>query len=62
MIEAGSVVDECIVTDGVRVASGSSYRRSVLRATPVRADGIAVRPVTARQSRAAEPPVPEKGS
>ena len=27
-------VDECIVTDGVRVASGSSYRRSVLRATP----------------------------
>jgi mannose-1-phosphate guanylyltransferase len=34
IVEEGSTVDECIVTDGVRVAAGSSYRRSVLRATP----------------------------
>ena len=30
VVEAEAVVDECIVTDGVRVAAGSSYRRAVL--------------------------------
>jgi len=30
VVEADAVVDECIVTDGVRVAAGSSYRRVVL--------------------------------
>jgi mannose-1-phosphate guanylyltransferase len=33
VIEDGSSVDECIVTDGVRVVAGSVYRHSVLRAT-----------------------------
>ena len=30
VVGAEAVVDECIVTDGVRVAAGSSYRRAVL--------------------------------
>jgi NDP-sugar pyrophosphorylase family protein len=34
VLEAGSAVDECIVTDGARVPSGSAYRRAILRATP----------------------------
>ena len=35
MVGRGAALDECIVTDGVRVPAGSSYRRSILRATPV---------------------------
>jgi mannose-1-phosphate guanylyltransferase len=34
VVEAGCDIDECIVTDGVRVAAGSSFRRMVLCATP----------------------------
>jgi ADP-glucose pyrophosphorylase len=34
-IGAGSVLDECIVTDGVKVPAGAVYRRSIL----VRANG-----------------------
>jgi NDP-sugar pyrophosphorylase family protein len=30
VVEADAVVDECIVTDGVRVPAGASYRRVVL--------------------------------
>ena len=30
VVEAGSVVDACIVTDGVRVRAGASYQRAVL--------------------------------
>jgi mannose-1-phosphate guanylyltransferase len=30
VVEGDAVVDECIITDGVRVAAGSSYRRAVL--------------------------------
>ena len=30
VVEADAVVDECIVTDGVRVTAGASYRRAVL--------------------------------
>jgi mannose-1-phosphate guanylyltransferase len=30
VVEADAVVDECIVTDNVRVAAGTSYRRAVL--------------------------------
>jgi mannose-1-phosphate guanylyltransferase len=30
VVEGDAVVDECIITDGVRVAAGSSYRRTVL--------------------------------
>jgi hypothetical protein len=41
VIEEGCSVDECIVTDGVRIQSGSAYRRSVLRAT---ASGVEVTP------------------
>jgi hypothetical protein len=29
-VEGDAVIDECIVTDGVRVAAGSSYQRVVL--------------------------------
>ena len=41
VIEESCSVDECIVTDGVRVVPGSSYRRSVLRAT---ASGVEATP------------------
>ena len=30
VIEAGAVVDQCIVTDGVRVGPGESHRRTIL--------------------------------
>jgi NDP-sugar pyrophosphorylase family protein len=30
VVDAGATLDECIVTDGVRVAAGASYRRVVL--------------------------------
>jgi ADP-glucose pyrophosphorylase len=29
-VGAGATLDECIVTDGVRVPSGTDYRRAVL--------------------------------
>src|ERR1019366_427215 len=29
-VDAGAVLDECIVTDGVRVPAGASYRRKIL--------------------------------
>jgi NDP-sugar pyrophosphorylase family protein len=41
VIEARCSVEECIVTDGVRLRSGSAYRRSVLRAT---ASGVEATP------------------
>jgi NDP-sugar pyrophosphorylase family protein len=34
VVDEGSTIDECIVTDGVHVAAGSSYRRSILHAAP----------------------------
>jgi NDP-sugar pyrophosphorylase family protein len=41
-IQAGAVVEDCIVTDGVTVAAGSTYRRSIL----VRVgDNVAVTPM-----------------
>jgi ADP-glucose pyrophosphorylase len=31
-VGAGSALDECIVTDGVRVPAGATYRRTILMA------------------------------
>jgi ADP-glucose pyrophosphorylase len=31
-VGAGSVLDECIVTDGARVPDGATYRRTILMA------------------------------
>jgi mannose-1-phosphate guanylyltransferase len=44
VVERDAVIDECIVTDGVRVAAGASYRRVVLIARDD-ADGPAVSPL-----------------
>ena len=44
VVEPEAVIDECIVTDGVRVAAGASYRRAVLIARDD-AEGPAVSPL-----------------
>ena len=40
-----AVIDECIVTDGVRIAGRASHRRSILVAAPGSNAGVAVAPL-----------------
>jgi ADP-glucose pyrophosphorylase len=44
-VGAGSVVDECVVADGVRIPEGATYRRSAIVRGPAELGELIVSPI-----------------